>query len=115
MTLNEMTGFFQAGCRAVQAGDLVQVLFLQGGDKSLGLFRVFARALVVPLIALSTTILGAPSAVSLTRSFMRCADPTLVPPNFKTRNMLFEFNCKKIKMMIFRWEYSETVALKWGE
>jgi hypothetical protein len=42
---------------------------------------------VVPLMALSTIIFGWPSTVRLTRSLIRWADPTLVPPNFKTGNM----------------------------
>jgi hypothetical protein len=57
--------------------------------------------LVVPLMALSTIIFGEPVTVSFTRSFMRCADPTLVPPNFKTGNIfIFAFNVRLKRIIL---------------
>ena len=42
------------------------------------------QKIVVPDIAESTTIFCSPSVINLATSFIRCAEPTEVPPNFKT-------------------------------
>ena len=49
-------------------------------DNLVGTFRI----LLVPDIAERTTIFFSPSVINLATSFIRCAEPTEVPPNFKT-------------------------------